>query len=209
MHRLTSATAVLAAVLFGTAPASATTVAAHTGARTQAPQTPLQVALPLPAAPDALPAGLRAAPAHTPVSNLGTFVAPPAPAVAAVPAVAPVPPVVPTLGASALAAARKALGTRYVWGGTGRGGFDCSGLMLWSYKQAGVSLPRSSRAQSGVGKAVSRDQLQPGDLVFFYSPVSHVGIYVGGGMVLHAPQSGDVVKISPMSRMPFHNARRV
>lgn len=203
MHRLTSATAVFAAVLFGAAPASATPGAALTGARTEAPRTPLQVALP--SAPDALPAGLQIAPAHAPVTNLGAFVAPPAPA----PAVAPVPPVVPTLGASALAAARKALGTPYVWGGTGRGGFDCSGLTQWSYRQAGVSLPRSSQAQSSFGKAISRDQLQPGDLVFFYSPVSHVGIYVGGGMVLHAPQSGDVVKISPMSRMPFHNARRV
>jgi cell wall-associated NlpC family hydrolase len=81
--------------------------------------------------------------------------------------------------------------------------------MLWSFKRAGITLPRTSSAQSTVGQPVSRANLQPGDLVFFYSQVSHVGIYVGNGMVLHSPQSGDVVKISPLARMPFHNARRI
>jgi cell wall-associated NlpC family hydrolase len=100
-------------------------------------------------------------------------------------------------------------GTPYVWGGTTPHGFDCSGLMYWAFNKAGVSLPRTSSAQSAVGQPVSRNELRPGDLVFFYSQVSHVGIYVGDGMVLHAPQSGDVVKISPLSRMPFHNARRI
>lgn len=115
----------------------------------------------------------------------------------------------PTVGSLALEAAKTAMGTRYTWGGTSTRGFDCSGLMLWSFKKAGVSLPRTSRAQSAVGRPVAKSDLRPGDLVFFYSPVSHVGLYVGGGKVLHAPQAGDVVKISPMSRMPFHNARRL
>jgi cell wall-associated NlpC family hydrolase len=139
------------------------------------------------------------------------------PAAAPVPAVAPpapaAPPVKiappPTTGARALAAALTAKGTPYVWGGSRPGGFDCSGLMLWSFKKAGLNLPRTAAAQSSIGQPVSLANLQPGDLVFFYSPVSHVGIYVGNGQVLNAPQSGDVVKLSPISRMPFHNARRI
>lgn len=118
-------------------------------------------------------------------------------------------PPVPSKGSAALSAAMGAMGTPYRWGGTGRGGFDCSGLAQWAYRKAGITLPRSSRAQSGVGTPVSRADLRPGDLVFFYRPVSHVGIYVGNGNVVHAPQTGDVVKISPISRMPFAGARRL
>lgn len=115
----------------------------------------------------------------------------------------------PSSGARALSAAATAKGTPYVWGGTGPSGFDCSGLVQWAYRKAGITLPRSSQAQSTVGTPVSERDLQPGDLVFFYRPVSHVGIYLGGGQVLHAPEPGDVVKVSPISRMPFHNARRL
>ena len=133
-----------------------------------------------------------------------------APAVAPAPAAPPVkiaPP--PSHGSVALAAAMSMKGTPYVWGGTTTRGFDCSGLVLWSFKKAGISLPRTSSAQSNVGQPVSLANLQPGDLVFFYSQVSHVGIYVGNGMVVHSPQTGDVVKLSPLARMPFHNARRI
>ena len=70
--------------------------------------------------------------------------------------------------------------------------------MQWAYKQAGISLPRTSSAQAGFGTPVSRDQLQPGDLVAYYSPVSHIGMYIGDGKMVHAPTSGDVVKISPL-----------
>jgi cell wall-associated NlpC family hydrolase len=115
----------------------------------------------------------------------------------------------PSVGSIALAAARTVMGRPYVWGAAGPRGFDCSGLMLWSFQHAGVRLPHSSSSQSMIGRPVSRAELQPGDLVFFYSPVSHVGLYVGGGMVLHAPDSGEVVRISPLSHMPFHNARRL
>ncbi|WP_410622348.1 NlpC/P60 family protein [Amycolatopsis sp. cmx-8-4] len=99
---------------------------------------------------------------------------------------------------TAVNAALSKLGSAYVWGATGPSTFDCSGLMQWAYKQAGISLPRNSAAQAGFGTPVSRDQLQPGDLVAYYSPVSHIGMYIGDGKMVHAPTSGDVVKISPL-----------
>ncbi|TCP55106.1 cell wall-associated NlpC family hydrolase [Tamaricihabitans halophyticus] len=89
-------------------------------------------------------------------------------------------------------------GSPYVWGATGPNEFDCSGLTSWAYQQAGVSIPRSSSAQSQHGQSVSPDAMQPGDLVFYGSPVHHVGIYVGGGNMVHAPTTGDVVKVSPL-----------
>ena len=87
-------------------------------------------------------------------------------------------------------------GKPYVWAASGPGSFDCSGLVQYAYKAAGVSLPHSSLQQSLMGQAVSRANLQPGDLIFFYSPVSHVGIYIGNGQMVHAPTSGDVVKVA-------------
>ena len=90
------------------------------------------------------------------------------------------------------------LGTPYVYGGSSPGGFDCSGLIMYVYAQIGVSLPHNAAAQYGYGTPVSRDQLQPGDLVFF-NGLGHAGIYVGGGSFIHAPHTGDVVKISSMS----------
>ena len=94
--------------------------------------------------------------------------------------------------------AKRYLGAPYVWAASGPNSFDCSGLTMFVYRQVGVSLPHSSRAQINCGQRVSRGNLQPGDLVFFGSPIHHVGIYVGGGMYLHAPRTGDVVKISSM-----------
>src|SRR3954451_1932268 len=97
-----------------------------------------------------------------------------------------------------------------VWAAGGPGSFDCSGLTRYAYAAAGVSLPHSSRMQSQTGRSVSRDQLQPGDLVFFYSPVSHVGIYIGNGQMVHAPTSGDVVKVASIDSMGgYSGARRV
>jgi cell wall-associated NlpC family hydrolase len=90
------------------------------------------------------------------------------------------------------------LGTPYVWGGASPSGFDCSGFVMYVFAQVGVSLPHSSYAQYGYGSAVSRGDLQPGDLVFF-DGLGHVGIYVGGGSFIHAPHTGDVVKISSLS----------
>jgi cell wall-associated NlpC family hydrolase len=101
-------------------------------------------------------------------------------------------------------------GKPYVWAAAGPGSFDCSGLVQFAYAAAGVGLPHSSRMQSQMGAAVSRDQLQPGDLVFFYSPVSHVGMYIGNGQMVHAPTSGDVVKVADIDAMGGYNtARRI
>lgn len=111
--------------------------------------------------------------------------------------------------ASAMQNALGKLGTPYRWGAAGPSAFDCSGLTSWAFKQAGVSLPRTSRAQATVGTPVAKANLQPGDLVFFYKPVSHVGIYIGNGQVVHASTSGQPVKIGNVSAMPFNSARRV
>ncbi len=101
-------------------------------------------------------------------------------------------------------------GKPYVWAASGPGSFDCSGLTQYAYEAAGISLPHSSRMQSQMGTAVSRADLQPGDLVFFYSPVSHVGIYIGNGQMVHAPTSGDVVKVAAIDSMGgYSGARRI
>jgi cell wall-associated NlpC family hydrolase len=99
-------------------------------------------------------------------------------------------------------------GKPYVWAASGPRSFDCSGLTSFAFAAAGISLPHSSRMQSQLGQPVSRDDLRPGDLVFFYSPVSHVGIYIGNGQMVHAPTFGDVVKVAPLMS-GFSGARRI
>jgi cell wall-associated NlpC family hydrolase len=98
---------------------------------------------------------------------------------------------------SALKFALKQIGDRYVFGAAGLVTWDCSGLTMRAYQAAGVSLPHSSAAQSRMGKKVSLSALKPGDLLFFGRPVSHVGIYLGGGKMVHAPRSGSRVKVAP------------
>ena len=130
----------------------------------------------------------------------------PAPAKPAAPAPAPAPslPVAPVgSGAgAAIAAAQSVMGTPYRWAGASPStGFDCSGLTMWAWARGGRSLPHSSSAQYAATQRISLDQLQPGDLVFFNNPISHVGLYIGGGQMIHSPHTGDVVKISPITRM--------
>ena len=101
------------------------------------------------------------------------------------------------------------LGTPYLWGGTGPR-YDCSGLMMKAYASVGISIPRTSKQQSTFGKSVSKSNLQIGDLVFFGSPVHHVGMYCGNNQYIHSPKTGDVVKISSLSgRKDYTCARRV
>lgn len=110
---------------------------------------------------------------------------------------------------SIVAYASNFIGTPYQWGGNGPNSFDCSGFTCYVYAHFGVSLPRIASEQQGTGTSISRDQLQPGDLVFFGSPARHVGIYVGDGCYIHAPRTGESVKISPLDRSDYSGARRV
>ncbi|MFF2570062.1 NlpC/P60 family protein [Streptomyces sp. NPDC058084] len=114
-----------------------------------------------------------------------------------------------TRAAEAIAFARAQLGKPYVWGATGPSAFDCSGLTQASWRAAGVSLPRTTYTQINAGRRVSRSELAPGDLVFFYSGISHVGLYIGGGQMIHAPRPGAPVRIAPIDEMPFAGATRV
>jgi cell wall-associated NlpC family hydrolase len=108
------------------------------------------------------------------------------------------PPTDGSIGAQAVAVAMQYLGTPYVWGGGAPGGFDCSGLTSYAYAQVGIGLSHFTGAQWNEGVRVPADQLLPGDLVFFHSDLHHMGMYIGGGQMIHAPQTGDVVKISPL-----------
>jgi cell wall-associated NlpC family hydrolase len=111
--------------------------------------------------------------------------------------------------AEAIAYAYAKLGSPYVWGAAGPNAFDCSGLVQAAYRSAGISLPRTTYAQINAGRRVSRSELQPGDLVFYYSGISHVGIYVGNGQIIHAPNPSAPVRLAPVDLMPFAGATRV
>jgi peptidoglycan DL-endopeptidase CwlO len=111
--------------------------------------------------------------------------------------------------AAVLQAAYSMIGTPYQYGGSSpETGFDCSGFTMWSWSHAGVYLPHSSAAQYASLPHVAQSDLQPGDLVFFYSPISHVGIYVGGGSMIHSPQTGSVVSVVPIYWDSFVGAAR-
>ncbi|SEM98472.1 NlpC/P60 family protein [Nonomuraea pusilla] len=112
----------------------------------------------------------------------------------------------------AAAAARWALTQQlkpYVWGAEGPSSYDCSGLVMAAYQQVGISLPHYTGDQWTAGRHVRREDMRPGDLVFFYSDLHHVGIYLGGGLMVHAPQTGDVVRVVPLGNRPFAGAVRI
>lgn len=112
-------------------------------------------------------------------------------------------------GSAVVDIAMQYLGVPYVWGGASPRGFDCSGLVTYVFAQLGVNLPHFAAAQFQYGTLVARENLQPGDLVFFGSNLHHVGIYVGDGNMIHAPYTGAVVRINSMGRSDYAGARRI
>jgi peptidoglycan DL-endopeptidase CwlO len=171
-------------------PPPTTTAATTTTATTTAP-----------AVSDAPPPATTTAPLPTTDPATTTTAAPPAPAPAAS---------LPAGHPEAASIAMRYLGAPYAWGGATPAGFDCSGLVMYVYAQIGIALPHYAAAQFGLGVPVPRADLQPGDLVFF-DALNHVGIYIGGGEMVHAPQTGDVVKITPLSEFAgrYVGARRL
>ena len=115
----------------------------------------------------------------------------------------------PGRASSAYAAAQGKIGSPYVWSASGPNSFDCSGLTSWAFKQAGISIPRVSQEQANIGTRVSQGQLVPGDLVFFYNDLHHVGFYAGNGQILHAPKPGANVRYESINNMPFMFGVRV
>jgi cell wall-associated NlpC family hydrolase len=146
---------------------------------------------------------------------------PPAEAMAAAPAPEALPPGGPGQGpgfsaapgsgqaAIAVQAALTQVGQPYSWGGAAPGGFDCSGLVMWAFQQAGIALPHSSQALAHGGQPVALSDLQPGDVLTFYSDASHAGLYIGDGLMVHSSTYGVPVRVVPMtSSGPIYDARR-
>ncbi|MCF6389141.1 peptidoglycan hydrolase RipC [Mycobacterium sp. MBM] len=148
------------------------------------------------------------APETLPNNDPGVLAAPPA----GIPPgdIAPPPAAAPGSGPATVAmqAALTRVGSPYSWGAEGPGAFDCSGLVKWAFQQAGIALPHSSYALAAGGQPVSMDQMQPGDVVSYYSDASHVGIYIGDGMMVHASTFGKPVVVAPVNNAPIHNVRR-
>jgi peptidoglycan DL-endopeptidase CwlO len=153
----------------------------------------------LPAAP---------APADQPVATAPVVTTPAATVTAAVELAAATAPA-PAPATVAMQLALSKIGAPYRYGAAGPNAFDCSGLVNWAFRGAGITLPRTSRALSQVGTPIARADLQPGDLVFFYRPISHVAIYIGDGKVVHASNRRSPVKISDLAGMKFTSARRI
>ncbi len=120
------------------------------------------------------------------------------------------PPKPPTLAARAVSLARAELGVPYRYGGASPSGFDCSGLVMWVYGRLGIALPHNAAALFAVGRPVSTQHLRPGDLVFFHG-LGHVGIYIGEGRMIHAPQTGERVEIEALGERSgdLEGARRI
>lgn len=124
----------------------------------------------------------------------------------------PQPPAAPPVGgraAIAVAFAMAQIGKPYQYGAAGPGSYDCSGLTMAAWRAAGVSLPHSSTGQYGVGTRIPASQLQPGDLVFYYTPIHHVAMYIGNGMIVHASNPSKPIGVDPLYSMPYVGATRV
>lgn len=113
------------------------------------------------------------------------------------------------VGTTALRAALTQRGKPYVWGAAGPDAYDCSGLVMWAFAQEGISLPHYTGSQWNSGMHVSRNDLQPGDLVFFFPDISHVGIYIGNGLMVDAPSTGQVVQVQPVFWSDYVGAVRI
>jgi peptidoglycan DL-endopeptidase CwlO len=114
-----------------------------------------------------------------------------------------------TVGAQALQAALTRVGDPYVWGAAGPGQFDCSGLVVWAFAQEGIALPHYTGSLWNSGMHVARNDLEPGDLIFFFSDISHVGMYIGNGMMIDAPDFGETVKVEPVYWSAYVGAVRI
>jgi peptidoglycan DL-endopeptidase CwlO len=114
-----------------------------------------------------------------------------------------------TVGAQALQAAITREGDPYVWGAAGPGAFDCSGLVVWAYAQEGIALPHYTGSLWNSGMHVARSDLEPGDLVFFFADISHVGIYIGDGLMIDAPDFGETVQVQPVYWSAYVGAVRI
>ncbi|WP_093172723.1 C40 family peptidase [Sinosporangium album] len=97
----------------------------------------------------------------------------------------------------------------YIWGAEGAHGYDCSGLVMWAYQKVGIRLPHYTGSQWTAGKRIPKNQLRAGDLVFFYNDLHHVGIYIGSGLMVHAPRTGDVVRVASIANRPYAGAIRI
>ncbi|WP_220097466.1 peptidoglycan hydrolase RipC [Mycolicibacterium pulveris] len=144
-------------------------------------------------------------PAPAPGGDPAVIAAPPAPG--AIPPGDMAPPVGGHTG-TVIQAALSRIGSPYSWGGSGPNAFDCSGLVMWAFQQAGIALPHSSQALARGGQPVSVDQMQPGDIVNYYSDASHSAIYIGDGMMVHASTYGTPVRVAPVNNAPIYNVRR-
>jgi cell wall-associated NlpC family hydrolase len=118
-------------------------------------------------------------------------------------------PLVSNVETIALRYALTKVGDPYVWAAAGPDAFDCSGLIVWAYAQEGIAMPHYTGDLWNEGQHVSESELQPGDLVFFYADISHVGIYIGNGLMVDAPQTGEDVKVQPISQDPYIGAVRI